>query len=413
MRRDPTEFRARFKAYKEGKMPYDAGLPKFAEGTGGVENNITEEYAPLASNVYQPMVDEAKQKVVKFAVDDYTYRVQKQHPEITKEQVQKVYNNTPYIGSDSRKGTIVGQYWHGEDDGYGRRVMIYPRGMKSDDPEFNLQNRIYSTVLHESNHLFRDAVLGGKYTDKEREYLESAYPGVPIDDAAALNSQIREKLSTAYGNGATGKKLDTTLEKVRQNKGMQNEMMFHLNNLNGYGHADKVNGQWDPKIIDAMTNALINVASVQKQPRRGLLQAKDGKLPEYGDGTDALLQLTKGGVSMIPGAGTLIDGWDFYNNPSLENLGYLALSGIGDAAIFTGIGAPFGFSLKAIKSAAKLNKTRRTLNAVMSANKAGNAIQLHNAKKAYNASKAATRALAAETGNLVDTAKSTYEAYTK
>ncbi len=100
----------------------------------------------------------------------------------------------------------------------------------------------------------------------------------------------------------------------------------------------------------------------------------DGKLPEYGNGTDALLQLAKGGVSIIPGAGTLIDGWDFYNDPSLENLGYLALSGIGDAAIFTGIGAPFGFSLKAIKSAAKLNKTRKTLNAVMSANKAGNAI---------------------------------------
>ena len=33
-------------------MPYDAGLPKFAEGTGGVENNITEEYAPIVSDTY-------------------------------------------------------------------------------------------------------------------------------------------------------------------------------------------------------------------------------------------------------------------------------------------------------------------------------------------------------------------------
>ena len=284
MRRDPTEFRARFKAYKEGKMPYDAGLPKFAEGTGGVENNITEEYTPLASNVYQPMVNNAKQKIAKFAIDDYVYRVQKQHPEVTREQVQEVYNNTPYIGSDSRKGTTVGQYWHGEDDGYGRRVMIYPRSMRSDDPEFNLQNRIYSTVLHESNHLFRDVVLGGKYTDKEREYLEAAYPGVPINEAAALNAQIREKLSTIYGNGATGKKLDATLEKVRQNKGMQNEMMFHRNNLNEYGHTDKINGQWDSKIIDAMTNALINVASIQSKPSRGLIRAKNGKLPGYAGG---------------------------------------------------------------------------------------------------------------------------------
>lgn len=52
MMKDPTEFRARFNAYKNGKMPYDAGLPKFAEGTGGVENNITEEYTPIVSDTY-------------------------------------------------------------------------------------------------------------------------------------------------------------------------------------------------------------------------------------------------------------------------------------------------------------------------------------------------------------------------
>lgn len=32
MRKDPTEFRARFKAYKEGKMPYENGLPKYEGG---------------------------------------------------------------------------------------------------------------------------------------------------------------------------------------------------------------------------------------------------------------------------------------------------------------------------------------------------------------------------------------------
>ena len=259
--------------FKNGK------LPGFAGGTGGVQNNISEEYIPLASNTYQPMINDAKQQVAKFAIDDYAYRIQKQHPEVTKEQLYGAYNSTPYIGSDSRKGTTVGQYWHGEDDGYGRRVMIYPRSMKSDDPEFNLQDRIQSTVLHESNHLLRDAVLGGKYTDKEREYLETAYPGVPINEAAALNAQIREKLSNVYGKGAVGEKLDATLEKVRKDKGMQNEMMFHLNNLNGYGHADKVNGQWDSKTIDAMVNSLMNVASIQNKPSRGLFYAANGKSP--------------------------------------------------------------------------------------------------------------------------------------
>jgi hypothetical protein len=32
MYKDPTEFRARFKAYKEGKKPYENGLPAYAPG---------------------------------------------------------------------------------------------------------------------------------------------------------------------------------------------------------------------------------------------------------------------------------------------------------------------------------------------------------------------------------------------
>jgi hypothetical protein len=38
-RKDPTAFRERFKAYKDGKSVkevYDAGLPRFANGTGEV-----------------------------------------------------------------------------------------------------------------------------------------------------------------------------------------------------------------------------------------------------------------------------------------------------------------------------------------------------------------------------------------
>ena len=63
-------------------------------------------------------------------------------------------------------------------------------------------------------------------------------------------------------------------------------MMFHLNNLNEYGHADKINGQWDSKAIDAMTNALINVASIQSKHPRGLIHVKNGKLPGYAGGRD-------------------------------------------------------------------------------------------------------------------------------
>ena len=32
MAKDPTNFRNRFKLYKEGKMPYENGLPKYEDG---------------------------------------------------------------------------------------------------------------------------------------------------------------------------------------------------------------------------------------------------------------------------------------------------------------------------------------------------------------------------------------------
>ncbi len=40
MRRDPTEFRERFKAYKEGKMPYENGLPKYIGGKDPYEDFV-------------------------------------------------------------------------------------------------------------------------------------------------------------------------------------------------------------------------------------------------------------------------------------------------------------------------------------------------------------------------------------
>ena len=37
---DPTEFRKRFQLYKEGKMPYENGLPKYAEGTPSYDSTV-------------------------------------------------------------------------------------------------------------------------------------------------------------------------------------------------------------------------------------------------------------------------------------------------------------------------------------------------------------------------------------
>lgn len=242
-----------YPGFKTGK------LPKFAEGTGGVENNITEEYAPIVSDTYQSTVNKLKQQTAAFNVDDYTYVAKKQHPEITREQVLAAYNNTPYVASDSSVGNTYGLYRHGEDDGYGRGIVIYPRRMRPDGPDFNLEDRIKSNMFHENHHGLRDMLFGGEYTDEERRYLELLAPG--SKDYNEIGARVRQ----ARGNmniemGRTGKKLDDDVDKMSQR-----DSKFHYTKvMKSMGITD-----WNPEIDKAFRWALKNVASTQIKPRQG------------------------------------------------------------------------------------------------------------------------------------------------
>jgi hypothetical protein len=80
---DAIWFGPNYKKYYPGFK--NGRLPRYAEGTGGVENNITEEYTPIVSDTYQPTVNKLKQQTAAFNVDDYVYVAKKLHPEITKE----------------------------------------------------------------------------------------------------------------------------------------------------------------------------------------------------------------------------------------------------------------------------------------------------------------------------------------
>ena len=59
--KDPTEFRARFKAYKDGKMPYENGLPKYEDGKIGhnvshaemnANGTFTDDYTRVFEDMY-------------------------------------------------------------------------------------------------------------------------------------------------------------------------------------------------------------------------------------------------------------------------------------------------------------------------------------------------------------------------
>lgn len=81
MRKDPTEFRKRFAAWKNGKQPYEAGLPKYEDGNkpmcvgeynvypsaiGASELNVTTPEIVITGNDKRPMYQ-------RYAADSSTY----------------------------------------------------------------------------------------------------------------------------------------------------------------------------------------------------------------------------------------------------------------------------------------------------------------------------------------------------
>ena len=78
------------------------------------------------------------------------------------------------------------------------------------------------------------------------------------------------------------------------------------------------------------------------------------KIPNYEEGKEGVdwrdgLELAAG---ITPVIGTALDGYNLYNNPSLENAGYFGMSLLGDVLYLTGLGP----SIKALNTTLKARK---------------------------------------------------------
>lgn len=100
-----------------------------------------------------------------------------------------------------------------------------------------------------------------------------------------------------------------------------------------------------PKMID------FNMQTVPEWTAQGFTLKRGGKLQKMQEG-NSFRDIATG---MIPLVGTYQDYKTFKQDPSLANLGWLALSGIGDVLFFTGAGAAVK-GIKAAKAAAKVRK---------------------------------------------------------
>lgn len=269
---------ANFAAYGGFIFPsYDFGRHLFAEGgvtnplmedpssTPAITNEYSDDIGLLASQKWQPMATQLKQDEAKYNIDDYAYRVQKFHPDITKEQVQQAYNKVPVIGSDRTDDSTVGAYTSGDNE----RIMLYPNIWEKTGKRPNAET-VAPSFSHETNHNFYTNLLEQKSTDEEKDLLWGAYrPGFvfsgpddwnkKVSEMRATNAEIRRKISQQHNN-AVGKDLDDAIDNLPNDK-----LMDIYYNTNAYiqkgseKHMQK-NGQWDPERMKILRTTLKDVA---------------------------------------------------------------------------------------------------------------------------------------------------------
>ena len=237
-------------------------------------NPISEELAELATSPQQSRINAAKASAYAFNVDDMAYRMREFHPEITREQVDDVYRTTPVIASDRSKGRTQGVYNDGGGDSSRSRIMIYQPDAMSD---YMLQD----VLGHESNHAVFDKLYKRKLTEKEKEYLNNAYPeAIFREDASsqeerhAVNKQMRNFVSELNG-GVTGEGLDRAIEEVPDDVLMEhyfkNMNTGYTNDYNNGNYLDidpykgvkfmkTADGKWDSNKVKNIRKAMKHVA---------------------------------------------------------------------------------------------------------------------------------------------------------
>lgn len=425
---DPTEFRQRFQLYKEGKMPYENGLPKYATGTEGWLPDYTMDYILALENptrqgfsngIWRPPTDSSKwdTNAIGGGLD------------IRYENNPLVYNflskngrlNDPYL-TEQEETDLRWQIFNRDmlpilskvHDKYGEQISPkgYARlaGMKWQGHPFLMA----ITPDSITGKAFLNAIASG---DKDLDSVFDTYYLYP-SNAKKYASRIQSDKNYWEDIKPERVKYDIPTPEIKPHVEVPDRTAVRKTIPKSktkarWSGAEEVSPYLTGRPIlklQKKTELPTVVEENKKLQWKAPIQFKDGKLPRYEDGTMATA-LLKGGASFVPGVGTAIDAYDLYKEPSLDNLGYLILSGIGDAAMFTGFGGPLGLTLKNIRNAAKLNKARKTVKALSETRKANDAIQLYEAKKAYNQSKAAATALAAETGNIMDTASEVLQGY--
>lgn len=242
----------------------------FELGGGLGINDLNEDMQELSTG-NQPSVDAAKQAGYGFNVDDYYYRAQKEHPDITRDQVIQTYTTTPVVASAKNSGITMAKYATDENNPQNDRVMMYTNTIDRDIARRKSSGDIGGSTIqdmigHEFGHVYKDKLYNGTLTDNENSELITAYgpllPGLDNEELLSINRELRSNISR-MNNNAVEENLDKAIDKISDN-----ELMYQLFNMSGYTRKGKSNkgtmtlpnGKYDPSKVKNIRKALKDVA---------------------------------------------------------------------------------------------------------------------------------------------------------
>lgn len=195
-------------------------------------------------------------------IADYVYRYQKLHPDsdtrqLTSDLANEMLNTE--IKQRPLSDNMYGAYlWN--QNGHPEQTIYINK---------NIENPPAEVLAHEYRHMIDNKIRGVKagggytdamapYNDKEREYLNNAYPDILSKDpyeAVTTNQEIRTKISK-QNHGFTRQNLDDVIDN------MSDEDLYNTIQVNGYGNWNMYN---NPQRLKAVREALKNVAFNQRQ----------------------------------------------------------------------------------------------------------------------------------------------------
>ena len=299
--RDPTEFRARFKAYKEGKMPYENGLPKYEGGKDPIDQSRID----AREQIEQAVQLSQNSTFGKRNLSPESYYLRYRNSEGFRKRFDTGYGEEGAfyrLGIDQKKVPAI-KYGETEGSMYiPNQNLVYMGSNTNDDyAKLGLRNRDFVKAHEQAHSIYNDAIFGkndyGMLGRPVEQYMKLDTPNLSnYRSWVDKNNNYKVDFSHDF-RGIEGGADVGALGWLLYNEGVFNRMdpnsKITTDQLNQF-YNDYKTKHPDAPYLRPIENygtektawLLNNTASTQTKTKNGLTYAKNGKLPGYAGGKD-------------------------------------------------------------------------------------------------------------------------------